>query len=137
MAAASLAAGGGSSAQSRAEKDARAAFEGFLHALAVGDGERVCAVLAPTARKQFFPNLAVEDADCKGEVALTAFQLSDAQEAALRRARVRKVSVDGDRAEIANRDIEIGEPFVRTDEHDERPTVLRRVRGRWLIEDFG
>jgi hypothetical protein len=122
-----------------AATDARAEIEttlnGFMRAVAQGDGSAACARLAPAAREQFTREFAWTGAGCDEAAELTASMMSDDEAEAADDLRVRRVRLDGERASVDDRDVVV--PDALTPERNGRPTVFRRARGAWLIEDLG
>jgi len=117
------------------ERRVLATVQDFHRHLASSDHEgRACAMLTADARRAF-----TEYLDPGGDCASAARMLRESWSAEERRwlphIRVLRVRIDGDRAVIADADVD----FPRQIEHlrgapDPEGTVLRRTRGRWLLE---
>lgn len=142
LAAASATACGDGTDASPASDDAvaavKAAGHGWFRDIAAGDGRRACARLTPNARRQFAAELGFESArDCERAVAMAALMLSGEEKEALPRLRIREVAVRGDRAEVDDRDVDLPEQLTDRRSVNDRPTVFRRIDGRWLMEDVG
>ncbi len=101
---------------------------------AAGKDEVVCAQLTAELRDRLVRE-SPESESCEALVDELADALSDEEKRALDRLEIRHVHVDGDRAEVHDRDVSAPKPWVRDDNGE--PIVLRRVDGRWLIEDMG
>jgi ketosteroid isomerase-like protein len=92
----------------------RDAVAQYVNAYADGDAKTVCARLAPELRKAFKHG-------CEAGIKQEASKLSTADREALRELEVRSVSVSGDTARARLNSGSLG--------------TLRRVGGRWLIEN--
>jgi ketosteroid isomerase-like protein len=92
----------------------RAAVMEYVHAYADGDAETVCARLAPELRRAFKEG-------CEAGIEREAAKLSQSAREALNKQEVRSVSVSGDTARARLNSGGLG--------------TLRRVGGRWLIEN--
>lgn len=113
-------------------------INGWHAAIADDDGDRACRYLTRRARVQFTDAAPLGDlGGCEGAVSRVAAMLSDDQRAAMGRLRVRRAHVDGDRAEVRAEDVEFPQALTELRDPDAAPTVLRRLDGRWLIEDLG
>ena len=92
----------------------RAAVMEYVHAYADGDAKTVCGRLAPELRKAFKEG-------CEAGIKREAAKLSKPAREALDKQEVRSVSVSGDSARARLNSGSLG--------------TLRRVGGRWLIEN--
>ena len=76
--------------------------------------------------------------DCEGTVMLLMTSvLSAEQRRLLPDVRVRRATIDGDRAVVRDEDLEIPPGLESTAYADGEPMVLRRVDGRWRITALG
>lgn len=133
LALAALPACGGSSNDTRAQiEDVLNAFTG---AVAAGDTRTACAQLTPAARKLADEAKLEDAAGCEAVLRKITSMLSEEEAEAFDELVVRRVHVDGDRAEVADEDVVL--PAALTPELNDRPAVFRRIDGRWLLEDLG
>jgi len=110
------------------------ALHEFLHSALAGDAKGACSRLTAEAREQFAEGVALRG-DCEATVREVAAVVSEEEAEAYSELAVRRVRVNGDRAEVADEDLILSASV--TSESNDRPTVLRRVDGEWLIEDMG
>ncbi|HEX8121217.1 MAG TPA: hypothetical protein VF549_08125 [Solirubrobacteraceae bacterium] len=124
--------------RAESEDEVRETVEQFFRDLAHNNGKSTCARLTSRARAQ-----AVELADfppgtpCERALGPDGDRWPpDAQRAVLS-VRVRRATVHASRAEVADADVLLDEPLRSERRPNGRPFVLRRIDGRWLIEDLG
>jgi hypothetical protein len=118
--------------QSEADR-ALGAVRTWHAALTTGDAASACGQLTDNCRRSF-----ELDADplglltCHEVVEMVAEAMTDTERRALRRIKVRKIEVHGDRATIRNKDVDVPPGLQQTAE-DGR-TILRKVGGRWKLD---
>lgn len=111
------------------------ALQGWYGAVAAGNGHAACQHLTSHARAQFLG--AAPGASCEAKVALVSHWLTDAQWRALINTKIARVQVDGDRASIEDRDVQLDPAVRRYADPNDRPTLFRHTNGHWLIDDLG
>ena len=106
--------GGGSSD----EDTVRTTVTDYFKAMGNGDGERLCALLTPPSREQ------IGGGDCPSIIAASAKKLDESDRKALRDVDVdfTTVKITGDKA------------IVKGGENDDDPIKLRRIDGKWLVD---
>ena len=112
---------------------AAATAEAFYHHVADRDGESTCELMTPAGRADF-EGLAAGLLPCEDLV--VDLSITDRDREVMRGIRIRHVTVRGDRATISPRDVTMpgGADRLRLFP-DDHPATLRRVGGRWLLED--
>ncbi|HEX8082664.1 MAG TPA: hypothetical protein VF529_00130 [Solirubrobacteraceae bacterium] len=114
------------------------AVRGWMRDVADGNGKSGCARLTAKARRQLVEEIIPWDGRCEGAVFLLSSDLSDEVRDALRRVRVKRVRIRGDRAEVRDTDVEFpARVHQMLEESSPTKVVLRRVDGKWLLEDLG
>ena len=112
------------------------AINEFGRAVARRDADSACARMTNAARDQLAAPMSPPPWDsCITQVLTSRELLSDEEAAALDDYRVKRVRGTGDRVEVHPDDLE--RPRALRAGAGERPVVLRRVEGKWLIEDLG
>lgn len=134
-----LAAGCGSS-KSDADK-VKEVVTGFLGNVADGKGDAACAVLTGDAVRSLSGAafLLRAPASCPDAIKTINKELSSDEKKALKSAKVNKVTVNRDRATVADNDIQI-ELSGRTAlfrNNDPRPLELQKVGDNWRIASLG
>jgi hypothetical protein len=130
--------GGGAEGDPRAEIEST--FRALARAIVANDGRAGCALMTPELRATYADQLVgVDDAEdrarrCAAAVDLLMFAWPEDHREALRHIEVRRVRVDGDRAELHDDDLTIG--HADRPDPDPRPIVFRRVEGKWLIAEL-
>lgn len=119
------------------EQQVKDAMGGWWADVAAGRGPQACQRLTETARTQFTAGMMLEPGDCELLVRAVAAELTPTQKKFLPRITIRRVEVQGDRALIHDRDARVPRELEQLADLDDQPTVLRRIDGRWLIEDMG
>ncbi len=119
--------------ESRVKDSVRA----WLTDLAEGRGEQACARLSDAGREDFARGMLFAEDDCESLVADFAAELTPNQKRFLPRIEVRRVELHDDRALIHDRDAALPSEIDELAAPDNEPTVLRKIGGRWLIEDMG
>jgi hypothetical protein len=119
------------------EDKVRAQALDFMSELLHGDTD-ACDRLSKDGRRQVDSRAAFLDLDgCEAFVKEVEAEYSDADRDAVRKVRIRRVTIEGDRATIRDRDIVVPAELEGQVTLDERPVVLRRQRGEWKLEDVG
>ncbi len=97
----------------------------------------VCAQLTDAARNEFVQTTGiVDDLSCEAAVGAFSDTLTSEEADALARTDVRRVQVDGDTASVRDTDVIVEKPWEVANV-DQQPLRLRRIDGKWLIEDLG
>jgi len=108
-------------------------------AVAKGDGHTACALMTKRAQHEVAMSdpLHWDAFDCPGVIALDAPDFTPAQLRAVRDLKVRRVSIDGNRATVRDQDIDF--PQIFEDQVPERqPMVFRRGSdGSWKVDEVG
>lgn len=106
--------------------------------LAHGRGSQACARLTAGGRKDFLAgSLLGAFGDCELLVKDTASMLTAIQRRFLALVVIRRVEIHGDRALVHDRDVMIPPQLRELAMPVDEPTVLRKVDGRWLLDDLG
>lgn len=109
----------------------------FLEQLADGDAD-ACDRLTADGRRQLDGRAKLFGLDgCDELVEAVAAEYSAADRRAMGELRIRKVAIRGDRATVRDHDITVPAELDGQLEINNAPTVLRRKRGDWKIEDLG
>jgi hypothetical protein len=114
---------------------------GFFDNVADGEGQAACARLTDSAVKELSAAafLLQAPASCQEAVELTAKQLGDEEKKALKSADVSRVTVTGERATVADTDIEVdleGQSSVFRN-NDPKPIELQKSGDDWKISSLG
>ncbi len=114
---------------------------GFFDNVADGEGQAACARLTDSAVEELSAAafLLQAPASCQEAVELTHKQLGDEEKNALKSADVQRVTVTGDRATVADRDIKVdleGQSSVFRN-NDPKPLELQRSGDDWRISSLG
>ncbi len=132
-----LALGGIATGCATSEEDrVKDAVHAWHNDLADGRGPQACARLSDAGREDFLAG-ALRAGDCELLVADLASELTPTQKEFLPRIEIRRVEFRGDRAFIHSRDVALPDELAAVAARDDEPTVLRKLDGRWLIEDMG
>ena len=109
----------------------------FHEQLARGDAG-ACKRLTADGRRQLDGRAKLFGLDgCDELVEAVAAEYSAADRRAMGELRIRKVTIDGDRATVRDQDVVVPAELDGQLEINDAPTVLRRERGDWKIEDLG
>ena len=109
----------------------------FHEQLARGDAD-ACEHLTADGRRQLDGRAKLFDLDgCDELVQAVAAEYSAADRRAMSELRIRKVTIHGDRATVRDQDITVPAELDGQLEINDAPTVLRRERGDWKIENLG
>jgi hypothetical protein len=95
---------------------------------------QACALLTPAAQPQIGR---LGDGDCEAAVGFLALTYTPAEQRGLEHVTFRHVTVSGDRATSDAGDVQLPRSIKYMRRPNRRPTVLRRLDGKWLIEDLG
>ena len=114
---------------------------GFFENVADGNGQAACARLTDAAVKELSAAafLLQAPASCQEAVELTTKQLGDEEKQALKSASVQRVTVTGDKATVADNDIQVdleGESSVFRN-NDPNPIELEKSDDDWKISSLG
>jgi hypothetical protein len=97
-----------------------------------------CAALTDRAMRRLVVQAELgPDATCGDILGRFVAQLTDEQRDALGELTIRRVRISGDRAEVHDADVTLPDVLRDREISNDRPTVLRRVDGRWKIDDMG
>jgi len=121
----------------REEDQVKDAWRAWATDLVAGRGPQACARLTDAGRKDFTAAVLLEARDCEVLVRAFAAQLTPTQKKFLPRITIRRVELRDDRALLHDRYVEMPPEIDELDGRDDEPTVLRRIDGRWLLEDMG
>lgn len=134
LAVAGLSACGGTASD---EERVRGVALAFMTELAEGDAN-ACERLSDDGRRQLESRAELLGLDgCEALVVAVRNEYSDADRAAIRQLRIRRVSVKGDRATVRDRDVTVPDELDGQLAIDDRPLILRKHGADWKIEDLG
>jgi uncharacterized protein YhfF len=111
------------------QRAVRAVAEAFIRSVAEGDAKRTCALLTERARDE----LVAERGECEAVFALLMSLMEEEQEA-YHRIKVRRVRVDGDRAEMRREDVDLPPELERPGVQPWGDTRFRQIDGEWKID---
>lgn len=123
------------------EDKAEKTITGFFDNVADGEGQAACARLTDSAVKEISAAafLLQAPASCQEAIELTSKQLGDEEKEALKSADVGRVTVTGDRATVADTDIQVdleGQSSVFRN-NDPKPIELQKSGDDWKISSLG
>lgn len=136
VAAAALGCGADQAAQARVPGPAseiRRVHHVWLERLARGDAD-ACDLLTQRARFAF---VNTDTGACFMAVDRFAASITPEERRAFSKVRVRRVTVSGTRATIADRDLITPPELHRLNPVNGQPMILRRVNGKWRIDRIG
>jgi hypothetical protein len=121
------------------QKRVGAVVEGWYEALVTpGRGDAACATLTEAGRRRLVAEMAILGLfSCRKVADRFASDIGEADRAAVKRMRVRRVSLSGSRALVRDDDVALSAALVGQSKVNGRPTVLQRVGDTWRIEDLG
>lgn len=109
----------------------------FMEQLAEGDHD-ACDRLSADGRRQLEGRGRLFDLDsCEDVIDAVAAEYSEAERRAMGDLEIRKVTIRGDRASVRDQDVQAPAELEGQLAINDKPTVLRRERGDWKIEDLG
>ena len=116
----------------RGDSPPAAATRAFFAGIAHGDQAATCRGLTRSAVEDLRDDLLLWDSSCGELVQFIHDALTPRQRAALLQLKIRRVTVHGDRAEIADRDLDAPSVLGKSVD-DGHPIQLMRIGGRWKI----
>jgi hypothetical protein len=124
------------------EEAVKSTVAGFLEDVADGDGGAGCARLTEAGVREFSSAafFLQAPATCPEAIKVANGQLSDDQKKALRTAKVNRVTVSGERATVADSDIELdveGDGSILFLNNDPKPFQLEKSGDSWRIASVG
>lgn len=136
VAAAGLTACGGGTTD---EAAVRQTMGDWFQRLGAGEGAAACRLLTDEARRDFEATAEemIGQASCDAVSGFFSLGLTDAERDAFGDVQIRRTTITGDRATVRDEDVVIPAGLLPQAERDDEPTLLRKVDGRWLIEDLG
>jgi len=130
-----LAGTGGCGGQSDVDQ-VRSAYADVIKAFADGEGDAACKHMAGPAQRELVSQaIPIGAHTCSEAIKAVSGLLGPEEKAAYRDAKIGKVDVHGDRAEIPDSSVTSSKRLPR--EENPAPVVFEKIDGTWLITSLG